>query len=56
MRRELQRVERAARKAALAREELHAAIRAAAAKHTVREIGAAAGLSHQRIHQIQHGR
>ena len=28
------------------------AIRAAAAKHTLREVAAATGLSHQRVHQI----
>jgi DNA-directed RNA polymerase sigma subunit (sigma70/sigma32) len=32
------------------------AIRRAAEKHSLREIAGAVGLSHQRVHQIIHGR
>ena len=54
---ELQKVRRAAAKAAQASQERDEAIRAAhSAGATVRAIAAEAGLSHQRIHQILHGR
>jgi hypothetical protein len=54
---DLRRVRRAAHKAALASQERDEAIRDAhAAGHPVRAIAGEAGLSHQRVHQIIHGR
>lgn len=50
---DLRRVERACKRVIDAREELHAAIVAAAASgETYRDIAEAAGMSHQRVGQI----
>ena len=49
---ELKRVRRAAAKAASAREELHAAIREATKTASLREVAAAAGLSHEQVRRI----
>lgn len=57
MKRELAKVRRAAAKAASASQERDDAIQAAhAAGATVRAIAAEADLSHQRVHQILHGK
>lgn len=49
---ELRKVARAARKAALAREQFHAAIREATRTHSLAEVAAVAGMTRQRVHQI----
>jgi hypothetical protein len=55
--RDLRRVSRAAKASDRARAELHDAIvQARKAGETLRDIGAAAGLSHQRIMQILRGK
>lgn len=57
MKTELSQVRRAAAKAAQASQDRDDAIREAhAAGETIRAIAAEAGLSHQRVHQILHGR
>lgn len=52
----LQRVARAAEKAAQAREAFEQAIMDAHPDASIREIAAAAGLSSARVHQILHGK
>lgn len=49
---DLARVRRAAEKATTARQEFEQVIREAARTETLRAVAEAAGLSHQRIHQI----
>jgi hypothetical protein len=52
MTKELLRVRRAAEKAASTRTELHAAVRAATQTTSLREVAAAAGLSHEQVRRI----
>jgi hypothetical protein len=52
----LTRVRRAAAKSVEARLEFEAAIREARKVYSVRQVAGAAGLSHARVHQIEHER
>jgi DNA-directed RNA polymerase sigma subunit (sigma70/sigma32) len=52
MSKKLDKAQRLARRHTESRHARDKAIRAAAAKHTLREVAAATGLSHQRVHQI----
>ena len=56
MTRVLDKVRRAAAKAASASAGRDAAIREALVTHSVRQVAEAAGLSPARVHQIQHGK
>jgi hypothetical protein len=54
--RKLDAVRTAADRLATAQNERDAAIRQAAEEASIRKVAAVAGLSHQRVHQIVHGR